>query len=106
MKPFTKWSVAILLVLAEIVFCLWLRDDWAWLLAPRQTFGARTFLAETARSWAISAKAKRMTNPVHASNEVYEEARAPFCRPLRTVPCEQWKRRHADGSQSLSEAAG
>jgi hypothetical protein len=38
----------------------------------------KAFLAETARSWAIPAKAKWMTNPVHPSPEVYAEARAHF----------------------------
>jgi mono/diheme cytochrome c family protein len=78
MKPSTKWTIAIFLVVAGIVLACGLRIIRRGFSTRDQPSALEALLAETARSWATSAKAKAMTNPVHPSTEVYAEAGAHF----------------------------
>jgi mono/diheme cytochrome c family protein len=77
-KPSMKWTLAILLVLVGMLLVWGLRVIERGFSTRDQPSALETLLAETARSWATSAKAKSMTNPVHPSTEVYAEARAHF----------------------------
>jgi mono/diheme cytochrome c family protein len=78
MKPSMKWTLAILLVLVGMLLVWGLRVIERGFSTRDQPSALEALLAETARSWATSAKAKSMTNPVHPSTEVYAEARAHF----------------------------
>ena len=78
MKPSMKWTIAILLVLVGMLLVWGLRVIERGFSTRDQPSALEALLAETARSWATSAKAKSMTNPVHPSTEVYAEARAHF----------------------------
>ena len=78
MKPSMKWTIAILLVLVGMLLVWGLRGIERGFSTRDQPSALEALLAETARSWATSAKAKSMTNPIHPSTEVYAEARAHF----------------------------
>jgi cytochrome c553 len=78
MKAFMKWSIAIVIVLAGIVLVCGIGMIRRGFSTRDKPSAVKAFFAETARSWAIPAKAKRMTNPVHPSTEVYADARAHF----------------------------
>ena len=78
MKPSMKWTIAILLVLVGIVLACGFRIIQRGFSTRDQPSALEALLAETARSWATSAKAKSMTNPIHPSTEGYAEARAHF----------------------------
>ena len=78
MKPSMKRTIAILLVLVGMLLVWGLRGIERGFSTRDQPSALEALLAETARSWATSAKAKSMTNPIHPSTEVYAEARAHF----------------------------
>ncbi|MGA7316902.1 MAG: hypothetical protein WBX22_23355 [Silvibacterium sp.] len=73
-----KWSVVIMIVLVGVVLACGFGMIRRSFSIRDEPSALKAFLAETARSWAIPAKAKWMTNPVHPSTEVYAEARSHF----------------------------
>jgi cytochrome c553 len=78
MKSSMKWSIVIVIVLVGVVLACGFGMIRRGFSTRDKPSAVEAFLAETVRSWAIPAKAKLMTNPVHPSAEVYADARAHF----------------------------